>query len=84
MGINIPDIMRAVQFKIPNFIALPELLQRLGRRGRDKSSTAMAIVFVSSSQVLPDNVHMLEQSAFKNLRLPVSRENREQITDIIA
>ncbi len=37
MGINILDIMRAVQFKIPNFIALPELLQRLGRAGRDKS-----------------------------------------------
>ncbi|WP_375449210.1 C-terminal helicase domain-containing protein [uncultured Nostoc sp.] len=84
MGINIPDIMRAVQFKIPDFIALPELLQRLGRGGRDKSCAAIAMVFVHPSQVLPDDVHMLEQSAFKNLRLPVSRENREQITDVIA
>ena len=84
MGINISDIMRAVQFKIPDFIALPELLQRLGQGGRDKSRSAIAIVFVSSSQVLPDNMHMLKQSAFKNLRLAVSRENREQITDIIA
>lgn len=29
MGINIPDIICMVQFKIPDFIALPELLQRL-------------------------------------------------------
>ena len=84
MGINIPDIMHVVQFKISDFIALPELLQRLSRGRRDKSRTAMAIVFVSSSQVLLDNMYMLEQSAFKNLRLPVNRENCEQITDIIA
>ncbi len=84
IGINILDIMRAVQFKIPNFIALPELLQRLGRAGRDKSRAAIAIVFVHPSQVLPDNVHTLEHSAFKSLRLPVSKENREQITDVIA
>ncbi len=84
MGINIHDIMRTVQFKIPDFIALPELLQRLCREGRDKSRITITIVFVHPSQVLPDDVHMLEQSAFKNLRLPVSRENREQITDIIA
>ncbi len=42
------------------------------------------MVFVHPSQVLPDDMHMLEQSAFENLRLPVSRDNREQITDIIA
>ena len=84
MGINIPDIMRAVQFKIPDFIALPELLQRLGRGGRDKSCAAIAIVFVHPSQILPDDVHTLERSAFKSLRLPVSKENREQITNVIA
>ena len=42
------------------------------------------MVFVHPSQVLPDDVHILEQSTFRNLRLPVSRENREQITDVIA
>ena len=39
---------------------------------------------VHPSQVLPDDVHTLERSAFKSLRLPVSRENRKQITDVIA
>ena len=84
MCINIFDIMRAVQFKIPDFIALAKLLQRLGQGGRDKSCAVIAIVFVHPSQVLSDNVHMLEQSAFKNLRFSISRENCEQITDVIA
>ena len=84
MGINILDIMRAVQFKIPDFISLSELLQRLGQKGRDKSHALVTLVFIHPSQVLPDDVHMLEQSAFKNLWLPVRRENCEQITNVIA
>ncbi len=84
IGINISDIMHVVQFKIPDFIALPELLQRLGRAGKDKSRAAIAMVFVHQSQVLPDNVHTLDHGTFKSLRLPVSRENREQITNVIA
>ena len=60
IGINIHNIMRAVQFKIPDFIALPELLQRLGRGGKNKSCIAITMVFVHRSQVLLDNVHMLE------------------------
>ncbi len=84
MDINIPDIMRMVQFKISDFIALLGLLQQLGRAGKDKSCVAIAMVFVHLSQVLPDDVHTLEHSAFKSLRLPVSRENCEQITNIIA
>ncbi len=67
MGINILDIMRVVQFKISDFIVLPELLQRLSLAGRDKSRAAIAMVFVHPSQVLLDNVHKLEYHAFKSL-----------------
>ena len=84
MDINIPDIMRTVQFQIPDFIALLKLLQRLGQGGREKSRTAIAMVFVHPSQILLDKVHTLEHSAFKSLQLPINEENREQITDIIA
>lgn len=83
MGINIPDIMHTVQFKIPNFIVLLELLQQLGWGGKDKSYTAIIMVFVHPSQILLDNVHTLERSAFKSLQLPVSKENCKQITDVI-
>lgn len=77
MSINIPNIMRMIQFKIPDFIALLKLLQRFGQKDRDKSRTTIAIVFVHPSQVLPDDMHMLEQNAFKNLWLLVNRENRK-------
>lgn len=75
MGINIPDIIRVVQFEILDFIVLPKLLQRLGWGGRDKSCAVVAIIFVYSRQILPDNMHTQEHSAFKSLRLPVSKEN---------
>lgn len=83
MGINLPDICRAVQFKIFDYIMLPELLQRLGRGRRDASRLAVAMVFVEKRQILPDDVHTLEGSTFKDLRLPVNCENRDQITDVI-
>lgn len=67
MGINLPDIMCTVQFKIADYIILPELLQRLSRAGKDISRLAVAIIFVCTSQILLDNVQSLESSPFKNL-----------------
>ncbi len=84
MGINIPDIMRMVQFKISDFILLLELLQQLGWAGRDKSCTTIIMIFIHPSQVLLDNVYTLEYSAFKSFRLPINRETCKPITDIIA
>ncbi len=42
------------------------------------------MVLVYLSQVLPDNVYIVEQITFKNRRLLISRESCEQITDVIA
>ncbi len=84
IGINLFDIRRAVQFKISDYIMLPELVQRLGRGGRNVSSLAVALIFVDPRQILSTDVHTLDGSAFKDLRLPISRKNRDQITDVIA
>lgn len=84
IGINIPNIMRIVQFKVSNFITLTKLLQWLGRGSKDKSRVVITIVFVHSCQVLLNNMHIPEQSTFKNLRLSISKENCKQIIDIIA
>ncbi len=62
---------------------LPKLLQRLGCGSRDISSLAVVLIFVDPRQILPTNVYTLDSNTFKDLRLPVSRENRDQITDII-
>ena len=67
IGINISDIICIIQFKIPDFVALPKLFQRLDRGGKNKSSTTIAIIFVHPSQILFDNMHTLECSAFKSL-----------------
>lgn len=83
MDINILDIIHIIQFKISNFIALPELLQQLGWEKRNKSHTAIASLFISLSQILSDNVHMLKQSILKNLQLFISKKNCKQITNII-
>ncbi len=83
MDINLPDIRRAIQFGISDYITLPELLQQLGHGGRDASRLVVAIVFVETRQILLDDVHTLEGSAFKDPRLPVNRENREQTTNVI-
>lgn len=56
----------------------------MGRGERDASCIAVAMVFVETRQILPNNVHTLEGSAFNDLRLPITRENRDQITDVIA
>lgn len=54
------------------------------RGGRDVSRPAIAMVFIGPQQILPEGVHTLETSAFKDLWLPVSNENRGPITDVTA
>lgn len=75
MGIHLADIRRAIQFKISDYIMLPELFQQLGREKRDVSCLAIAIVFVEIRQILIDNMHILKKSAFKDFRLSITCEN---------
>ena len=84
LGINLRDILRSFQWKVSKHLTLPDLLQRLGRAGRDPTLQAVAMVFVNTSQILPDNVHTLESSMFKDLQLPVTRDNQDRITNVIA
>ncbi len=42
------------------------------------------MVFVETRQILPKDMHILEGSVFKNLQLPVIRENCDEIMDVIA
>ncbi len=63
---------------------LAELLQQLEHGGRDISSLTVALIFVDPRQILPTNVYILNGNTFKDLRLPVSRKNCNQITNVIA
>ena len=83
IDINILNIICTVQFKIPDFFALPELLQQYGQEEKDKVCAAIVMVFVYPSQILPKNVYMLERSAFKSLWLPINKNNCKKITNVI-
>ncbi len=67
MGINLLDIRRAIQFGISDYIILPKLFQRLGRGRKNASCLVVIIVFVEIQQILPDDIHTLESSTFKDL-----------------
>lgn len=66
MGTNFPNICRAIQFKISDYIMLLVLLHWLESEERDASCIAIAIVFIEMRQILPEDVYTLEGSAFKD------------------
>lgn len=84
MDINLLYISHAIQSKIFDYIMIPELFQRLRREGRDVSSIVVAMVFIETRQILPDNMYILEGSAFKDFQLLIIGEYCDQITDVIA
>lgn len=52
MGIDIPDIQRVIQWKTPPTLNLSTLWQRFGRCARKSDVQGVAILMVSSSQVV--------------------------------
>ncbi len=50
---------------------LSKFFQLLGHKKKDVSCLVIAMVFVEIWQILPDNIHTLEKSAFKDLQLLV-------------
>lgn len=52
MGLNLCNIQCVYQWKLTDFIILPELDQRLGRAGCNISIMAIAVVFVKLQQIL--------------------------------
>ncbi|RPA73616.1 hypothetical protein BJ508DRAFT_197957, partial [Ascobolus immersus RN42] len=48
MGLNIRQIEVVVQYRIPEFMTLSDLMQRIGRAGRDRSIQATAFVLVDA------------------------------------
>lgn len=58
-------------------------MQQLQCRGRDASYITVVINFDEMLQILFENVHILEESTFKDFWLPVTYENWKQTTDVI-
>lgn len=75
INLDIPDITRIVQWKIPKRLTFAVLIQRLGRAGMDALLPAVALVFVEKKHILPDDMHEINDSDFKNSRAPVEIED---------
>lgn len=84
MGLNLRDVEYVYQWKLSDFIMLPELVQRLGRAGRDVRINAIALVFVESRHCLPISDNDLADTEFANARQPVSVNNRQDVQGWIA
>ncbi len=79
MGLNLKNIQCVYQWKLSDFIILPELIQHLGRAGRNVSIMAIALVFVESQHCLPIGDNALADTQFANVRQPVSVNNRQDV-----
>ncbi len=79
MGLNLRDIEHVYQWKLSDFIMFPELVQRLGRAGRDIRINAVALVFVESRHCLPISDNDLVDTQFANAKQPVSVNNRQDV-----
>lgn len=74
MGLNFHNIQCVYQWKLLDFIILPELVQRLGLAGCNTSIMAMAIVFVESQYVLPIDSDLVGTD-FINASKPIQLHN---------
>lgn len=83
MGVNIRNMTRTVQWKISDRLVLAALLQRIGRAGRDKAFSAVAIVFVESKHLLPQDVTSDETSRFRDYTTAIGPEDSERAEEII-
>lgn len=84
MGLNLRDVELVYQWKLSDFIMLPELVQRLGHAGRDVRINAIALVFVESRHCLPISDNDLADTEFANARQPESVNNRLDVQGWIA
>ncbi len=84
MSLNLRDIEHIYQWKFRDFIMLPELVQRLGRAGRDIHINAVALVFVESRHCLQISDNNLVNTQFANAKQPVLVNNRQDVQGWIA
>lgn len=77
MGLNLYDIQCMYQWKLSDFIMLPEIVQQLGHVSCDIRIMAIVMVFVELRHILPTDGGMLVDTKFANARKPVWLDNRK-------
>lgn len=83
MGIDIQDVTRVIQWKLSDHLVLATLLQRIGQAGQDASLPAVAIVFVQSKYILPENFLDDLNSIFCNHSTAIGPQNGARAAEIV-
>ncbi|KAF8438216.1 P-loop containing nucleoside triphosphate hydrolase protein [Kalaharituber pfeilii] len=78
MGVDIPDVVRVVQWGLTSWVNMLTLWQRLGRMGRDPRIQAVGIIFYTK----PLLVKATENSPFIGARLSAEHEDAKQALDM--
>jgi hypothetical protein len=55
MGLDVPDIERVVQWRVPQWMTLASWWQRAGRAARDPEFSGVAIIYYEPSLIVPED-----------------------------
>jgi hypothetical protein len=55
MGLDVPDIERVVQWRVPQWMTLASWWQRAGRAARDPEYSGVAIIYYEPSHIVPED-----------------------------
>ncbi len=84
MEVNIQDVARTIQLKIPDHLALASLLQQIGKARRDKTLLTVSIIFIESKHVLLDDILTVRYSPFHDYRTTIWPHDRTQAAKLIS
>ena len=68
LGMNIANIPRVVQWKLNSRLGIDSLYQRIGRGGRDTTDQALALIFVTSTNLSGDAVTLTKARKAKKIQ----------------
>ena len=83
MRADIPDIRRVIQWTIVKHSTFTTILQQIGRAARRIKILALAVIFVESKHILPENMtNAVEDYSFA--RLPVAKREKDATEKIVS
>ena len=82
MGVDIPDIRRVIQWTIVEHSTLATILQQIGHAAQRIEILAVAVVFVESKHILPEDMTNAVEDYFF-ARLPVAKGEKDATEKIV-
>ena len=84
MGVDIPDMVHAIQWKICDHLVFASLLQQIGQAGRDKTLLTVAIMFIESKHFLPEDIASDKNNTFCVYTMAIGPRDAQLAEEIIS